>query len=147
MSSSIEERIAEEVKAALLDQVLGVDGRVFRARKDAFSPDEGGDSINIDTAEMTSRAISEAVDDNELTLDVCLYVRGDVWESKADVYAVLVHPLLRQRNYLAAGLRIARVRRVEQDWAADEGDATPGKRTVKYAFRFLTLADDITAQP
>lgn len=147
MASSIEERIAEEVKAALLDQVLGVDSRVFRARKDAFSPDEGGDSINIDTAEMASRPFSDAVDDNELTIDVSIYVRGDVWETRADAYAILVHPLLRQRDYLAAGLRISRVRRVDQDWAGDEGDATPGKRTVKYAFRFLTLADDITAQP
>lgn len=146
MAASIFERIAEEVRAALLNNVAGVDARVFRAREDAISIDDG-DTINIATDSNGQKVFSDAVDDNELLLDVCIYVRGDVWETKADLYAVVVHPLVMQRNYGAAGLRIARVRLTDQDWTGQDGDSTPGKRTLKFAFRFLSLAGDITAQP
>lgn len=146
MPASIFERIAEEVKLALLNNVAGIDARVQRAREDAISI-EDGDTINVVTDSNTQKVFSGGVDDNELLIDVRIHVRGDVWETKADVYAVLVHPLVMKRDYGAAGLKLARVRLTDQDWDGDDGDSTPGKRTLKYAFRFLTLADDITAQP
>jgi len=146
MSASIFERVAEEVKVALLNHVAGVDDRVFRAREDAIGIDEG-DTLNVFTDGNQQRTFSDTVDDNELTIAVAIYVRGDVWETKVDVYAVLLHPLVMRHSYSAAGLKIARVRLTDQDWVAEGGDATPGKRVMRYAFRFLTLADDITAQP
>ncbi len=146
MAASIFERVADEVKTALYNAVTGVGTRVERAREDAISADEG-DTLNIVTLDNAQRTFSDEIDDNELSIGVSIYVRGDVWETKADAYAVLIHPLVMRRNYAASGLRIARVRLTDQDWIADAGDATPGKRTLKYAFRFLTLADDITKQP
>lgn len=146
MPGSIFERIPEEIRVALLNNVSGIADRVFRAREDSIGIEEG-DTINIVTDSNGQKVFSDAVDGNELLIDVCIYVRGDVWETKADAYAVLVHPLVMQRNYGAAGLRIARVRLTDQSWAGQEGDNTPGKRTLKFAFRFLTLAGDITAQP
>lgn len=146
MAASIFERIAAEVRLALLNAVAGVDARVFRAREDAITIDEG-DTINIATDSNSQKVLSSAVDDNELLLGVSIYVRGDVWETKADVYAAAVAPLVMRRDYAAAGLKIARVRLTDQDWNGQEGDSTPGKRTLKFAFRFLTLADDMAAQP
>ena len=79
---------------------------------------------------------------------VDIHVRGDVWETKADVYAVQIHPFVHTRNYTAAGLILARSPRLtDQAWNAEAGDNTPGRRTMQYAFRFLTLAADITKQP
>lgn len=144
---SIEEKLAEEVRTALVNNVSGIGPRVYRAREDAINPDEG-DTLNIISLEMPSRPFSDGVDDNELTLSISIFVRGDVWESKADAYAVLIHPIVVNRDYLSAQVKLARrPRRTDQDWTGDEGDATPGKRVVKYSFRFLTKIDDITAQP
>lgn len=146
MAASIFERLAEEVKLALLNHVAGVDARVYRAREDAISIEEG-DTINIATDSNAQKVFAAEVDDNEFLLDASIYVRGDVWETKADAYAVTVHQLVLARDYRAAGLKIACVRLTDQNWTAQEGDQTPGKRSLKFAFRFLTLAGDITAQP
>lgn len=145
--ATIFERIPEEVKTALLAAAIaGIGTRVYRARQDAIALDEG-DTLNVETDANNQKTFSEALDDNELLIDVEIYVRGDVWETKADAYALAVHPIVMGRNYGAAGLRIARVRLTDQAWTAQEGDGTPGKRTLKYAFRFFTLAADISAQP
>lgn len=147
MAASIFERLAEEVKVALLAAAIpGIVARVYRAREDAIAIEEG-DTINVATDSNNQKVFSGDVDDNELLVDAVLYVRGDVWETKADAYAVIVHQIVMTRNYAGAGLKIARVRLTDQSWSAQEGDQTPGKRTLKFAFRFLTLAADITAQP
>jgi hypothetical protein len=146
MTASVFERIAEEVRITLAGNVSGIGTRVFRAREDAISFDEG-DTLNISTDSNAQKVMSDAVDDNELLIDVTIYVRGDVWETKADHYAIIICPLVMRRDYMSAGLNIARVRLTDQDWNADPADATPGKRTLKFAYRFLTLADDISAQP
>ncbi|HZF19504.1 MAG TPA: hypothetical protein VE008_07335 [Burkholderiales bacterium] len=150
--ATIFERIAEEVKTALLQaDIPGIEERVERAREDAVTFDDG-DSLNVMMDSNSQKVFSESIDDNELLVDVCISVRatGDsanVWETKADEYARQIHPVVMRRNYFAAGLKIARVRLTDQDWQAEAGDNTPGKRTLKYSVRFLTLADDITQQP
>ena len=149
MGASIEERIAEAVKAALLapTQMPEVLDRVFRAREDAFSREEEA-SINITSDAQALKIFSTEIDDKELTLNVEIYVRGDVWETLADAIAVQVHSRVMHRDYLGVdGVALARVRLLDGDWAAQEGDQTPGKRTLKYAFRYLAMADDITKQP
>ena len=145
---SIIERIAEEVKSALIaGEIPGIAEQVERAREDASTFDEG-DYINVRIEDNAQRTFSEAVDDNELMLALDIHVRGDVWESKADAYAVQVHPLVHLRNYSAVGLALARAPRLtDQAWSADPGESTPGRRTMNFAFRFLTLAGDITKQP
>jgi len=150
--ATIFERIAEEVKAALLAAAIpGIAEQVERAREDASTFDDG-DYLDVETDSNSQRIHGEQIDDNELLIDVCINVRAtadsaNVWETKADEYARQIHPVVMRRNYSAAGLKIARVRLTDQDWQAEAGDNTPGKRTLKYAFRFLTLADDITQQP
>jgi len=146
--ASIIERIAEEVKQALLaGEIPGIAEQVERAREDASTFDEG-DYLNVRTEDKTQRTFSDQVDDNELILAVDVHVRGDVWETKADIYAVQVHPLVYGRNYSAAGLVLARAPRLtDENWKAEAGDSTPGCRTMLFAFRFLTLAADITKQP
>jgi len=145
---SIIERIAEEVKEALLaGEIPGIAEQVERAREDASTFDEG-DYLNVRKEDNTQRTFSDQVDDNELVLAVDIHVRGDVWESKADAYGVQVHPLVYGRNYAAAGLILARPPRLtDQNWKAESGDSTPGCQTMLFAFRFLTLASDITKQP
>jgi hypothetical protein len=74
-------------------------------------------------------------------------VRGDVWETIADAIALQVHARVMKRDYnWLDHIALARVRLVDGDWTAQEGDQTPGKRTMKYAFRYLAMADDITTQ-
>lgn len=149
MAASIEERIAVAVQSALLTvaQIPEIGERVFRAREDAFSRDEG-ETINISSDDQTLKIFSTEIDDKELTLNVSIYVRGDVWETLADIIAVQVHPRIMRRDYKGAdGIVLTRVRLVDGDWTGQEGDQTPGKRTMKYAFRYLAMADDITTQP
>ncbi|HXC40816.1 MAG TPA: hypothetical protein VN667_17910 [Burkholderiales bacterium] len=146
MTASVYERIAEAVKTALTGQVSGI-SLVERDREDLVARDEG-DSINITTDAANTKPFGEAVDDNELTIDVHINVRGDPFETRADAYAKQVHGLVTGRNYAGDGLKLARMPRlVQQDWTGEAGDETPGTRTMKYAFRFLTLAADISAQP
>ena len=149
MSASIEERIAEAVKTALLaaPQITEVAERVDRAREDSRHREEG-DSINISSDALAVKGLSSGVDDKELTLSVEIYVRGDVWETRADAIAVQLHGRIMRRNYQGVdGIVLAQVRLVDGDWTGQEGDQTPGKRTMKYAFRYLAMADDITTQP
>lgn len=149
MAASIEERIAEAVKAALLaaTQIPEIADRVFRAREDAFSREEES-AINVTSDSQAIKIFSTEIDDKELTLNVEIYVRGDVWETLADTIAVQAHPRVMQRDYKALdGIVLARVRLIDGDWTSQEGDQTPGKRTMKYAFRYLAMAADITQQP
>lgn len=144
---SIFERVAECVKLSLLAvPITGIADRVFRAREDAVTAEEG-DTLNVVTEDNSQRSFSDEVDDNELTIAVSIYVRGDVWETKADVYARQVHALVMGYGYAGAGLKLAPPRLTDQDWTGEGGDRTPGKRTMKFAFRFLTLRTDISAQP
>jgi hypothetical protein len=149
MAASIEERIAEAVKTTLLaqSQIPEIADRVFRAREDAFSRDEEA-AINISSDAQTIKIFSAEIDDKELTLNIKIHVRGDVWETFADIVAVQVHPRVMKRDYKTLdGIDLARVRLVDGDWSGQEGDQTPGERTMKYAFRYLAMADDITTQP
>lgn len=149
MAASIEERIAEAVKTALLaaTQMPEVLGRVFRAREDALSREEG-ETINITSDALAVKSLSTDVDDKELTLNVEIYVRGDVWETLADAIAVQAHARVMGRGYWAVdAIKLAQVRLVDGDWTSQEGDQTPGKRIMKYAFRYLAMAADITKQP
>jgi hypothetical protein len=145
---SVIENIAEQVKLGLVAGAIpGVVDHISRAREDAISYDEG-DWLNVRIEDNAQRTFSEAIDDNELTVAIDIHVRGDVWETKADAYAVQVHPIVIGRNYAGAGIVIARAPRLtDQSWNAEPGDNTPGRRTMQYAFRFLSLAADITKQP
>jgi hypothetical protein len=149
MSASIVERIAEAVKAALLaaPQIAEVVDRVDRAREDSRHREEG-ESINISSEALAVKSLSTSTDDKELTLNVEIYVRGDVWETRADAIAVQAHTRIMRRNYKATdSVALAQLRLVDGDWTGQDGDQTPGKRTMKYAFRYLAMAEDITTQP
>ena len=137
MAASIEERIAEAVKTALLaaPQIAEVAARVDRAREDARHREEG-ESINVTSEALAVKSLSTAIDDKELTLNVEIYVRGDVWETLADVIAVQAHTRIMRRNYKSAdNIDLAQLRLVDGDWTSQDGDQTPGKRTMKYAFQ------------
>jgi hypothetical protein len=148
MAYSIPEQIAQAVQAALLavPQISGIAGRVERAREDAINRDEG-DTINLASDSEQLQPVSDDVDDAEFILAVQIYVTGNVWETKADAHAVAAHQRILGKDYAAAGLKLARVRRIEGDWSGDDADATPGKRTLKYGFRYLANAADLTTQP
>lgn len=147
MAASIAERIAAVVQGTLASPAItGIGTNVFRAREDALTR-EDGDMLNVVCDAEALRVHSDDLDDCELTLDVQIHVNGDVWETKADAYAVQAHARIMACDYLGAGIRLARVRRSDGDWSAEAGDQTPGKRTLKYAFRYFTFAADITKQP
>lgn len=146
---TIPEKIAQAVQAALLaaTQIAGIADRVYRAREDAIQRDEG-DTINLMSDSEQLQPVSDDVDDAEFILSVQIYVTGDVWETKADAYALLVHQRILAYDYAGAGgVKLARVRRTDGDWGGDEGDQTPGKRTLKYGFRYMAFAADMTRQP
>jgi hypothetical protein len=146
--TTIPEKIAQAVQAALLagPQMTGIADRVFRAREDAINRDEG-DTLNLKSDSEQLQPIGDDVDDAEFILSVQIYVSGDVWETKADAYALLAHRRILGCDYAAAGVKLARVRRTDGDWGGDEGDATPGRRTLKYGFRYTAFAADMTKQP
>lgn len=151
---SIAERVAQAVQDALQPHlpgdpgITGIEARVERARADTITR-EDGDTINIESENEQLRPFDDGLDDCELTLAVQIYVTAAaVWESTADAIAIQAHRRIRAYDYLVtASLKVAKVRRVEGDWDADQGDKMPGRRTLKYAFRFFTFADDITKQP
>lgn len=146
---SIAERILDAVKTALLaaPHMLDVEDRVERAREDSYTRDElaEGGAINVKASDENTKMFSEALDDNELSAEVIIYTRGDVWETRADRIAVLAHARIMGCAY--DGLALARVRKTGRAYEADAADATAGRLTLQYAFRFLTLAGDITLQP
>lgn len=146
--TTIPERIARAVQAALLavPQIAGIEARVERAREDAIQRDEG-DLLNLRSDSEQLQPLADDVDDCEFILAVQIYVSGTDWESRADAYAIQVHRLVLGAGYSAANVKLARVRRVDGDWGGDEGDATPGKRTLKYGFRYTAYAADLTTQP
>lgn len=151
MTASVVERIAAAVYQALLAEprIVEVLGRVERAREEPFSREEVGDgAINIKSRDERMKVFSEEIDECELDVDVEINVRtADVWETAADNIARQVHTRVIGFNYTAAGLRIARTRKVARSPSSDDGDYTPGQLTLTYTFRYFTLANDITEQP
>lgn len=145
---TIPEKIAQAVQAALLaePQITGIEGRIERAREDSIQRSEG-DTVNLMSDSEQLQPVADDVDDCEYILSVQIYVAGDVWETKADAYALLVHRRILGCDYAAAGAKLARVRRTDGDWGGDQGDATPGKRTLKYGFRYMAFSADMTKQP
>jgi len=151
MAYTTAEQFAEQVKLALQSATPApfpgiAAANVFRARQDAFQREEG-DAINVRCDDEVLQPFSDDIDDAEVTIAVEVYVYGDVWETRADSYVPDIVKRIRAWNYAGAGLSLARVRRVAGDWQADQGDATPGKRTLKFAFRHFIFADDPTKQP
>jgi hypothetical protein len=149
MLASIPERIAAAVQDALLAEpvMIEVAARVERAREDAFSREEIVDgAINIRSGDERTRRHSDDVDDNELDIDIEINVRaGDVWETAADAIAVQVHA--RVKTWAYTGIAIAVISKAGRSPKGEGGDYTPGQLTLTYTFRYLTLADDVTAQP
>lgn len=148
MSTSIPERIAQAVQAALLADppMLEVLDRVERAREDSFSREaiEAG-AINILSGEERTRLHSQEIDDNELDIDIEINVRGTVWESAADVIAIQVHRRVKTHAY--PGLALAQILKTGRSPKSQSGDYTPGQLTLTYTYRYLTRGDDITLQP
>ena len=149
MPASIAERIAEAVRTALLTEprISEVGDRVDRAREDTYAREEiTTGAINIRSGDEQSRRMSEDVDDNELDVTIEINVRvAGVWETAADAIAAQVHS--RVRGYAYPGLKLWRPVKTGRSPSGEEGDYTPGQLTLTYTFRYLTLADDITAQP
>jgi len=147
--ASFSEQLREHVKTALLaaPQIPEVLGRVERGREDSYSEREAG-SINIRAEDEQSRVFSEEIDDNEMMVEIEIYVtaeQGVVWETLADVILVAMHA--RIMAYAGWAAILARVRKVSVRWAGDPGNRTPGLLTVRYAFRFLSRATAVDAGP
>lgn len=145
--ASLSEQIRAAVKTALLatPQITGVAGRVDRGREDAYSEREKG-SINIRAEDEQTRVMSSTTDDNELIVEIEIYVAPEVdWETAADAIFVQLHARL--LGYAGWEGLVARVRKVSMRWAGDSGNRTPGLLTLRYVFRFLSQAAAVDAQP
>ena len=138
--NSISDRIVDAIVLALATS-SGVEGRVFRSRELAIVRGEAPCIVVLLGAEETA-ALSDDVDDNRLTVDIEISVRGDPFDQLGDPVAVDVHRLLRSDAGLAA--LVAAVRRKGRSWEAEEADSTAGCLTMKYELRYLSDANDMT---
>lgn len=151
MALALSEQVLAAFQAGLLNQIAGIDERVVRDREDAYGEDEfaidkGG--INIKPDDEASRIMGENADDNEITVNVEIYVRAaqdDPWTKRANAFAVLVHARLMTAGVLPGFL--ARVRKIGTNWGGDESGRTPGKLTLKYAARYLSHARALDSAP
>jgi hypothetical protein len=120
---------------------------VYRAREDAFSSREKP-SINIKAASVPKRVLGTVAYDGELNIDLEILVeaaQNEVWETKADEILVAVHARLKAYNAWPAGF--ARIENVDEDFAGDDADRTPGLLKASYAIRYLSSSAALDAAP
>jgi hypothetical protein len=148
--ASISERCRAAMKTALIvpEMALVPAARVYRAREDAFSPDEE-DSINIKGADESTAKMGRGADRNEEAVDVDIYVRaaqGEVWETKAD--AIMVEAHARLAAYTAWPPGFAEIRKIGARFGgAERAERTPGILTVRYQIWFQTSAQALDKTP
>lgn len=147
MAASISESVRAAFKTILdplkPDTVLQVE----RAREDEYSARESP-SINIKFDSEDSRVHGNSADNNQVGVNVEIYVRpgdAEVWETKADVIAVAAHALIMAYASWPAG--VARVRKTGATPRSDQGDRTPGLLTLQYAVQFLSSAVALDKPP
>jgi len=113
-------------------------------------------AVNIKPDDEVSRNRGERVDDNELGVNVEIYVRsvqGDVpWTTRANAYAVEVHALLASYTGWPSAVAgdedgLALIRRTGRNWGGDEMGRTPGRLTIKYAIRYLSHSRALDRAP
>lgn len=151
MPLMLAEQVLAAFETALKNQVPGVDGRVERDREDAVGEEEYAEAeaaVVVHPESEASRMLAESVDDNEVNVNVEIFVRAKQgagpWTTRANAFAVLVHARL--MAYAWPGF-VARVRKTGTNWGADEAGRTPGKLTLSYAVRYLSSARAIDASP
>lgn len=148
MAASQAEKFREAVRTCLVaaPAMSGV-AAVDRAREDKYSDREDG-SINIKADSVPKRVMGTNAYDCELNLLVEIYVRADqdtVWETKADAILVAAHARLKAYNAWPAGF--ARIENVDEDFAGDPEERTPGLLTAKYAIRYLSSSLALDSAP
>jgi hypothetical protein len=131
---------------------------VARDREDGYGEEEypiAEAAVNIKPSDENTRAMGAVADDNQLNVDLEIYVRAvqnENWTTKANAFAVLVHAkLAAYASWPAcvptAGDGKAMIRRTGRNWGGDETGRTPGRLTLSYAVRYLSYARALDAQP
>lgn len=143
MPSSIGEQIRARMAVALSGNTPA-GASVFRAREvsitRAVCP-----AIVIMAEKEEDKPFSTEIDEHLVTVNLEVFVRGDVWESLADAIATPLHKILLTDAPLAA--LVTRIRKTSSVWEAQEADRTAGVLTLGYTVRYLSSATDISATP
>jgi hypothetical protein len=128
--------------------IAGVDAaNITRARQDLYS-DREADALNVKGEDEQSKPLGEQIDDNELVVELDIYVRaaqGEVWETLADALWVKCHARLTAYGTWPAGF--AKIRKIGMRFGGFAAELTPGLLTVRYAIRFLNMARAVDEAP
>lgn len=127
------ETALQRVKAVLLG-ATAAGASVERGRVDAFGLEELP-AINIRRANTSSEAMARGLDQEIVSFDVDIQVRGEDWETEADAIHEQVDSLLTQDSQLAQLLNGLRCVSTAAD--AEGGDDVAGRLTVVYQGKFI----------
>ena len=128
--------------------IAGVDAaHITRAREDLYSAAEAN-ALNVKGEDEQSKPLGEQIDDNELVVQLDIYVRAtqaQVWETLADALWVKCHARLIAYTPWPAGF--AKIRKIGMRFGGYAAELTPGLLTVRYAIRFLNMARAVDEAP
>ena len=140
MPSSVREQILTAT-IALLNGATSVGTNVFRERETPISRDITP-AIVIQPEEEVDSLVGQNVNESTLTINICIYTRGDPFDSIADPIATVMHNLVMTSSVLL-GL-CHQIKKVSSKWETHEADQTAGVLTMAYTFRYAHYINDIT---
>jgi hypothetical protein len=112
--------------------------------------------VNVKPDDETTRVHGMVADDNQLNVDVEIFVRaaqGEAWTTKANAFAVLVHAALVAYSSWPSGFMPVAgdgkplIAAPAATGAATRQTVRPGRLTVSYAVRYLSSARAFDAAP
>lgn len=138
--------IAETILARVLVALTGVTGagnKVYRARDDAFGPDDVK-AINIRRTSTSAEVMIGRNDALTVEWDIDCYVRGGEVETAADELHMQAHAVLMADSTLAGlgrGLRCTGT-----SIETESADTRVAKLTARYQMKAFVTIDDLTTQ-
>lgn len=140
MAASVFELILARVGSLLLS-ATAAGTRVYRARDDAFAPDELP-AINVRRADTSGDVIGNSGERHILSFSVACMARGPGWETAADALHMQAHALLLADTQLASKGRGLRCTSSEvQD---DSKDQPAGRITANYQMQIFIRPGDLS---
>lgn len=131
---SLREQLLVRVEAALQAGNTGAVS-VSRSREKTITKDQAPAIVVMPSGNELQRMATGA-DRNAFEFAIEIFVRGDPWDQLADPVDVLAHAALMGDAQLWTILQD--LRRVAEDFEAQEADRTAGTLTVRYRATFLT---------
>lgn len=144
MAASLREQLLARVAAVLTVAAPG-GAAVFRAREVSIARDICPAITVLYRGSPLTERRGPAADQHQIDFDLAIFVRGDPWDTAADLIDVPAHQaLMADAQLRSQGYEIYRS---GDDVEAEEADRTAGCLIVHYRATFFASARDISALP